>query len=232
MDSIDIGVFIVYLVALIGMGSMFSRMKNAKDMFAAGGKSPWWLSGLSSFMTTFSAGTFVIWGGIAYRYGLVGVSILVMIGISAMFVGYFLAKKWKSYGYDSAAEFLNDRFGKSLVRFYTFLQGIVGLFTMGGAVYALAVVVTALFPLPEGHLLADPATGHFSVTIASLIICFFGDSHCLWWGTVGRFGNRCPAVHHTDGFGIDRGSLDYRKDRGTHGNAQHCSPRFFQLGSW
>lgn len=172
MDSIDIGVFIVYLVALVGMGSMFSRMKNAKDMFAAGGKSPWWLSGLSSFMTTFSAGTFVIWGGIAYRYGLVGVSILVMIGISAMFVGYFLAKKWKSYGYDSAAEFLNDRFGKSLVRFYTFLQGIVGLFTMGGAVYALAVVVTALFPLPEGHLLVDPATGHFSVTIASLIICF------------------------------------------------------------
>jgi len=172
MDSIDIGVFIVYLVALVGMGSMFSKMKNAKDMFAAGGKSPWWLSGLSSFMTTFSAGTFVIWGGIAYRYGLVGVSILVVIGISAMFVGYFLAKKWKSFGYDSAAEFLNDRFGKSLVRFYTFLQGIVGLFTMGGAVYALAIVVTALFPLPTGHLLADPLTGHFSVTIASLIICF------------------------------------------------------------
>ena len=140
-------------------------------MFAAGGKSPWWLSGLSAFMTTFSAGTFVVWGGIAYLFGMVGVSILVVIGIAAMFVGRYLAGRWKSFGYDSAAEFINDRFGKSLVRFYTFLQGLVGLFTMGGAVYALAIVVTALVPLPEGHLLADPATGHFSVTIASLIIC-------------------------------------------------------------
>ena len=171
MGSIDIAVFIIYLIGLLGVGSIFSRMKNTKEMFAAGGQSPWWLSGLSGFMTTFSAGTFVIWGGIAYRFGLVGVSILVVIGIAAMFVGWFLAGRWKSLGYDSAAEFLNDRFGKSLVRFYTILQGLVGLFTMGGAVYALAVVITALIPLPDGHLLADPATGYFSVNIASLIIC-------------------------------------------------------------
>ncbi len=171
MNSLDLIVIVIYLIGLIGMGSIFSRLKNAKEMFAAGGKSPWWLSGLSSFMTTFSAGTFVIWGGISYRYGMVGVSILVVIGIAALFVGWFLAGKWKSFGYDSAAHFINDRFGKSLVRFYTFLQGIVGLFTMGGAVYALAVVVVALIPMPEGHLFADPATGNFSVTIASLIIC-------------------------------------------------------------
>ena len=171
MHQVDIIVFIVYLIGLVAMGSVFSRMEDSKEMFAAGGKSPWWLSGLSAFMTTFSAGTFVVWGGIAYRFGMVGVSILVVIGIAAMFVGRFLAGRWKSFGYDSAAEFINDRFGKSLVRFYTFLQGLVGLFTMGGAVYALAILVTALVPLPEGHLLVDPATGHFSVTIASLIIC-------------------------------------------------------------
>ena len=171
MNNLDLIVIVIYLIGLIAMGSIFSRLKNAKEMFAAGGKSPWWLSGLSSFMTTFSAGTFVIWGGISYRYGMVGVSILVVIGIAALFVGWFLAGKWKSFGYDSAAEFINDRFGKSLVRFYTFLQGIVGLFTMGGAVYALAVVVTALIPMPEGHIMADPATGNFSVTIASFIIC-------------------------------------------------------------
>jgi len=172
MNSIDIIVLVVYLLGLVAMGTVFSKMKNTKEMFAAGGKSPWWLSGLSSFMTTFSAGTFVVWGGIAYRFGLVGVSILVVIGIAAMFVGKFLAGKWKAYGYDSAAEFLNDRFGKSIVQFYTFLQGIIGVFTMGGAVYALAVVVTVLIPLPEGHLLVDPATGYLSVTLTSLIICF------------------------------------------------------------
>ncbi|UGU17645.1 hypothetical protein LS482_07150 [Sinomicrobium kalidii] len=171
MYTIDIVVLVIYLIGLIGMGSIFSRLKNTSEMFAAAGKSPWWLSGLSSFMTTFSAGTFVVWGGIAYRFGMVSVSILMVIGIAALFAGWFLASRWKKFGYTSAAEFLNDRFGRSLVHFYTLLQGLVGLFTMGGAVYALAVVITALVPLSEGHLLANPETGYLSVTFTSLALC-------------------------------------------------------------
>lgn len=172
MNSIDLIVLVIYLIGLLAMGSIFARLKSAKEMFAAGGESPWWLSGLSAFMTTFSAGTFVVWGGIAYRYGMVGVSILVVIGIAAILVGFILAGRWKSFGYDSAAEFLDARFGRSLVQFYTWLHGTIGIFTMGGAIYALSVIVTALIPMPEGHFLADPETGHFSVTVSSLIICF------------------------------------------------------------
>src|SRR5699024_6998898 len=171
MNELDLIVIAIYMAGLIGMGAIFARMDNVREMFAAGGKSPWWLSGLSAFMTTFSAGTFVVWGGIAYQNGLVAVFILLVIGLAAVLVGRFLADRWKSFGYDSAAEFIEDRFGRSLVQFYTWLQGTVGLFTMGGAVYALSVIVTALIPLPEGHLLVNPETGHFSVTIASLMIC-------------------------------------------------------------
>ncbi|EOZ95327.1 sodium-solute symporter, putative [Indibacter alkaliphilus LW1] len=140
-------------------------------MFAAGGKSPWWLSGLSAFMTTFSAGTFVVWGGIAYQSGLVSVSILMVIGVAALIAGWLFAGVWKSIGYDSASAFIHDRFGEDLVRLYTVLQGLIGLFTMGGAVYALALVVTTLIPLPDGHLLQDPSSGNFSVVIASLMLC-------------------------------------------------------------
>lgn len=171
MVALDLVVFSIYLVGLLAMGSIFVRLKSTDEMFAAGGQSPWWLSGLSAFMTTFSAGTFVIWGGIAYRYGLVGVSILVVIGIAAILVGRILAGRWKAFGYVSAAEFIDARFGRSLVQLYTWLQGTVGIFTMGGTIYALAVIVTALIPMPEGHFLADPETGHFSVTAASLILC-------------------------------------------------------------
>ena len=31
---------------------------------------PWWISGLSLFMSFFSVGTFVVWGSIAYGSGL------------------------------------------------------------------------------------------------------------------------------------------------------------------
>ncbi len=76
MQPLDLVVIVLYVAGLLAMGVMFARrMNNAREMFAAGGQSPWWLSGLSAFMTMFSAGTFVVWGGIAYKFGMVGVAI-------------------------------------------------------------------------------------------------------------------------------------------------------------
>lgn len=172
MNRLDFLVIALYVAGLVAVGMVFARrMSSMKEMFAAGGQSPWWLSGLSGFMTMFSAGTFVVWGGISFRYGMVGVSICMMLGFSALLVGWLLAGVWKQQGVDSAAEFLELRFGRSIVQFYMWLQGTLGIFTMGGSVYALAVLVCALVPLPEGHLLADPETGRLSVTLASLFIC-------------------------------------------------------------
>lgn len=140
-------------------------------MFAAGGQSPWWLSGLSAFMTMFSAGTFVVWGGIAYQFGLVAVAICMCYGVAAMLAGWFLAGLWKKLGVQSAAEFLELRFGNSLVQFYIWLQGTIGIFGMGGSVYALSVLICTLVPLAPDDILADPATGNLSVTFVSLVIC-------------------------------------------------------------
>ncbi len=172
MSAPDFFVIGLYVLGLIAVGVVFARrMSSMKEMFAAGGQSPWWLSGLSGFMTMFSAGTFVVWGGISYRFGMVGVSICMMLGFSALLAGWLLAGVWKNQGVDSAAEFLELRFGRSIVQFYMWLQGTLGIFTMGGSVYALSLLICALVPMPDGHFLADPATGNLSVTLTSLAIC-------------------------------------------------------------
>lgn len=172
MQLVDCIVIVLYIIGIVGAGMVFAgKMKNAKEMFSAGGQSPWWVSGLSGFMTMFSAGTFVVWGGIAYRYGFVAVAINMCYGIAALLAGWFLAGHWRKLGVSSAAEFLQLRFGGSIVQFYTWFQGVVGLFGMGGAVYALSKIVCALMPLPEGHILADPNTGMLSVPFTSVTIC-------------------------------------------------------------
>lgn len=172
MQAIDYLVIILYVLGIVGAGMVFAnKMKSSKDMFVAGGQSPWWVSGLSAFMTMFSAGTFVVWGGIAYKYGAVAIAINLCYGVSALLVGWFLASVWRKAGVDSAAEFLRMRFGGSIVQFYTWFKGSLTLFSTGGAVYALSKIVTALMPLPEGHFLADPATGHLSVPLTSLALC-------------------------------------------------------------
>ncbi len=172
MQNVDYIVIVLYIVGIVGAGTVFAnKMKNSKEMFAAGGQSPWWVSGLSAFMTMFSAGTFVVWGGIAYKYGAVAIAINLCYGVSALLVGWLLAGVWRNAGVNSASEFLQLRFGNSIVQFYTWFKGSLTLFSSGGAVYALSKIVSALMPLPAGHILADPATGYLSVPLTSIAIC-------------------------------------------------------------
>ncbi len=139
-------------------------------MFVAGRNSPWWVVGISGYMTVFSAGTFVVWGGIAYRLGFVAVSILMTIGLALFLVGRFVAAKWRQSGISSPAEYLGIRFGKSAIKFYTIVGAIGRGISVAVALYAVAIIVVALIPLPEGHLFLNPETGHMSVSWAILII--------------------------------------------------------------
>ena len=66
-------------------------------MFIAGRNSSWWLSGVSSYMTIFSASTFVVWGGVAYKSGLVAVVVALCLGVASFIVGKWISGKWRSY---------------------------------------------------------------------------------------------------------------------------------------
>jgi Na+/proline symporter len=59
-----------------------------KSYFAAGGALPWRMSGLSLFMSFFSAGTFVVWGSIAYNSGSVAVTIQSTMAIAGFIIGF------------------------------------------------------------------------------------------------------------------------------------------------
>ena len=74
MASIDYIVILLYFLGLIFISWLMSRrITSSQDMFIAGRNSSWWLSGISTYMTIFSASTFVVWGGVAYRSALVPV---------------------------------------------------------------------------------------------------------------------------------------------------------------
>ena len=170
MAFIDYLVLSLYLVGVFLVGlSLSFKNKSSDDMFAAGGESPWWTSGLSSFMTMFSAGTFVVWGGIAYKYGMVAVGINLCYGIAALVVGYFVAGHWKRLGVSTPAKFIELRFGQAAVQFYTWAMMIFRIVGVAVSLYALSVVLVAMMPLDEGNFLRDPATGNLSIQWAVVI---------------------------------------------------------------
>jgi Na+/proline symporter len=171
MTLLDYFVIAVYFVGLIAVSGIISRrIKSSEDMFIAGRNSSWWLSGMSTYMTLFSASTFVVWGGVAYRSGLVAALVGNLLGLGCFFAGRYIAGRWRELRIKSPGEFLGIRFGHSTVNFYT-LIGIIG---RGGhtavALYAIAIVVSTLVQLPEGHILADPATGQLSVVWAIILL--------------------------------------------------------------
>lgn len=185
MTFLDYFVLLIYAAGMLIIGSILSkRNKNSADMFAVSKQAPWWLSGVSAFMSAFSAGTFVVWGGVAYREGAVAISILMALGISSFIVGKFLAAKWAALGINTVGEYVNIRFGKAAVQFYTWVGALFKIVAMAVALYAFATLFCSLIPLEEGNLLRDPDTGKLSIAyaciISGLLMLVYAVSGGLW----------------------------------------------------
>lgn len=152
------------------IGILFAAQnRNSSQMFAAGGQSPWWVAGLSGFMTMFSAGTFVVWGGIAFKHGMVAIAINICYGLAALLAGWSVAGKWKQSGIETPAEYVKLRFGTPALHFYTWAIMSFKIVSTAVALYSLCVLMVAMMPLSAGNPLQDPATGNLSLTAAIAI---------------------------------------------------------------
>lgn len=142
MQNLDyITIIIFSLIILIAGLSFASKGKDMKTFFAAGGAVPWSMNGLSLFMSFFSAGTFVVWGSIAYNYGLVAITIQMSMCIAGFVIGYFIAPKWWKSKALTVAEFLTNRFGKTIQQYYTYLFLFLSLGYTGAFLYPVAKIV-------------------------------------------------------------------------------------------
>jgi SSS family transporter len=142
MQPLDyITILIFSLIILIAGLSFANKGKDMKSFFAAGGAVPWSMNGLSLFMSFFSAGTFVVWGSIAYTYGLVAITIQMSMCIGGFVVGYFIAPRWWKSKALTVAEFLTNRFGKKIQQYYTYLFLFLSLGYTGAFLYPVAKIV-------------------------------------------------------------------------------------------
>ncbi len=149
MNSIDIIVILLFTVLIFVCGISFSKSgKDVSSFFAAGGALPWWMSGLSLFMSFFSAGTFVVWGSIAYSSGWVAISIQWTMAIAGIIIGFFIAPKWQKTKEITVASFITKRLGLQTQKVYTYLFLFVSLFTTGAFLYPVAKIVEVSTGIP------------------------------------------------------------------------------------
>ncbi len=149
MGYLDILTILLFAVVVVSAGLAFGKKgKNMKSFFAAGGSIPWPISGLSLFMGFFSAGTFVVWGAIAYSLGWVSVTIQWTMSIAGLLVGLIIAPRWHKTGVLTVAEYINKRLGVPIQKAYTYLFLLISLFTTGSFLYPVARIVEVSTGLP------------------------------------------------------------------------------------
>ena len=142
MPVLDYIVILLFTALVVVAGLSFRRSGgDMKSYFAAGGALPWPISGLSLFMSFFSAGTFVVWGSIAYEYGLVAVTIQLTMAIGGFFVGWLIAPAWRKTNVLTAAEFIRLRLGGRVQQFYTYIFLALAVVTTGAFLYPVAKLI-------------------------------------------------------------------------------------------
>ena len=149
MKTLDFITIILFTAGILLCGTLFSKSgKNMKSFFSAGGAIPWPMAGLSLFMGFFSAGTFVVWGSIAYSAGWVAVMIQWTMCLAGLLVGLFIAAKWRKTGALTAAEYISSRLGVSTQKAYTILFLFVSMFTTGSFLYPVGKILEISTGLP------------------------------------------------------------------------------------
>ncbi|MGX1929333.1 sodium:solute symporter family protein [Flagellimonas sp. 2504JD4-2] len=142
MNQVDYITIIIFSLLVVGAGLAFrKRGGDMKSYFAAGGAVPWTFSGLSLFMSFFSAGTFVVWGSIAYEMGMVAIVIQLGMCVAGFLVGYFIAPAWRKTNALTAAEFVRKRLGDRTQKFYTYVILMLSLAYAGSFLYPVAKII-------------------------------------------------------------------------------------------
>lgn len=160
-----IALFLFFLIMIIIGSWSYRRVEDSGDFFVAGGKLPWWLSGISHHISGYSGVVFVGYAALAYSHGFVIYiwwALTISIGI---FIGaFFIAPRWarlrSKTGIESPTEYLKTRYNRPAQQVIGWSGVLLKLFDVGAKWAAIAILLNAFtdISLIVGVLLAGGIT--------------------------------------------------------------------------
>ncbi len=133
----------------LGVGFYFMKFnKGASDFFKGGNKIPWLVSGLSAFMTGFSAWTFTAASGIAYDHGIIIILLYVGNALTFLFGYWLFAARWRRARISSPMEYLSERFDQATRQTFSWSTVFFDLFMVAVWLFALGEFMSAACQIP------------------------------------------------------------------------------------
>ncbi len=139
----DLIIVALYLTTMIGIGVAMSFFnKDDSDFFRGGNKMPWWLAGVSLFMSMFSVYTFTGAAGLAYRAPGVAFLLYFLNGLGYLIGFMFLASRWRRSRSATIFSYLTERYGLATNQVYSWVGLAASIVQSGVMLLALAKFVS------------------------------------------------------------------------------------------
>ncbi|MEA1064232.1 sodium:solute symporter family protein [Erwinia sp. HR93] len=184
MNVLDYIVMALYalMIIFITLWAM-RRVDSTRDFFAAGGKMPWWLSGVSHHMSGYSAAVFVAYAAVAYHYGITiyfwwafPIAIAVLIG------AWVFAPRWARLrihmNIESPMEYLATRYNVPTQQVLAWSGVLLKTFDVGAKWAAISIIINVFTGL-------DPAVG---ILVSGALSLFYTVMGGLWADACNDFG--------------------------------------------
>ncbi|MEX2640394.1 MAG: sodium:solute symporter family protein [Balneolales bacterium] len=147
MQQLDWVILFLFFLVMIIIGTWsFRKVKNSGDFFVAGGKLPWWLSGISHHISGYSGAVFVAYAGIAYTHGFTIYAWWAFpIAISIFTGAYLLVPRWSRLRskliIESPTEYLKVRYNLPTQQIMAWSGLLLKLFDVGAKWAAIAILL-------------------------------------------------------------------------------------------
>jgi solute:Na+ symporter, SSS family len=169
----DYAVIVFYVGFMLCLGVVFRGLsKNTSDYFRCGGAMPWWITGTSAWLVTFSAWSFVGAASEIYRSGL-KVMLLFYASIPPLvLVAWVTAVRFRRMRVVTWMEAVRERFGPVTEQFYTWIKVPVELVKAAIGLMTIAVFMAAVFHLPINTIIV-------ALGISITIVAFAGGAFAV-----------------------------------------------------
>ena len=139
-------IIVFYFFFMLAIGLIFRRLsKNTSDYFRCGGAMPWWITGTSAWLATFSAWTFTGAAGAVYQSGTLILCLYYGNVIGAIFLFAYTGVRFRRTRSITWMEAVRGRYGPFTEQFYTWLKIPILLLTAAIGLNAIGVFMAAVF---------------------------------------------------------------------------------------
>ena len=146
LSLLDLGVFLVYMIAIVLFGSSFYfRNKDTEAYTSGGGRLPSWVVGMSIFATFVSSISFLAIPGKAFLSDWNAFVFSLSIPIAAVMAVKFFIPLYRSVNSISAYSYLEQRFGLWASRYASICYILTQLMRTGSILYLLVLPINLMF---------------------------------------------------------------------------------------